>query len=65
LDEVYHLMRESLEGNESIHDAVLRGVQEEFGATGIVDKYLGSKIDMITSPTKPHPDEGSTFVRVW
>ena len=52
MDECYHLMRESLEGNEPLHDAVLRGVQEEFGVTGTVEKYLGSKIDTITSPTK-------------
>lgn len=52
LDDVWHLVRESLEGNEPLHDAVLRGVHEEFGAKGIVDKYLGSKIDIIISPTK-------------
>ncbi len=52
LDEYYHLMRESLEGNEPLHDAVLRGVQEEFGAEGTVDKYLGSKLDIITGPNQ-------------
>ncbi|MFM2424378.1 MAG: hypothetical protein RLZZ70_769 [Candidatus Parcubacteria bacterium] len=52
LDDVWHLMRESLEGNESLHDAVLRGMQEEFGLVGAVDKYLGSKIDIITGPNQ-------------
>lgn len=55
MDECYHLMRESLEGNEPLHDAVLRGVEEEFGATGTVEKYLGSKIDTILQP------DGQTF----
>lgn len=50
MDECYHLMRESLEGNEQLHDAVLRGVKEEFGATGVVEKYLGAKIDLIKEP---------------
>jgi len=51
LDEYYHLVRETLEGNESLHDAVLRGVYEEFGADGVVEKYLGSKIDIVETPT--------------
>jgi len=50
LDEAYHLMRESLEGNESLQDAVVRGMMEEFGVEVAVDKYLGSKIDIITGP---------------
>ncbi len=49
-DEIYHLMRESLEGNEPLHDAVKRGVKEEFGAEAVVDKYLGAKVDIITGP---------------
>ena len=58
LDEVCHLMRESLEGNEPLHDAVLRGIHEEFGATGIVEKYLGPKIDIIEQP------DGSSFEKL-
>lgn len=50
MDECYHLMRESLEGNEPLQDAVLRGIKEEFGAVGIVEKYLGAKIDLIKEP---------------
>ncbi|MCA9367067.1 NUDIX hydrolase [Candidatus Kaiserbacteria bacterium] len=50
LDDVWHLVRESLEGDESLQTAVLRGVQEELGIEGRVEKYLGSKIDIITSP---------------
>lgn len=52
LDDVWHLMRESLEGNEPLQDAVLRGMQEEFGVVGAVDKYLGAKIDIITGPNQ-------------
>lgn len=50
MNETYHLMRETLEGNELLHGAVLRGVKEEFGATGTVEKYLGAKIDPILEP---------------
>jgi hypothetical protein len=42
LDSAYTLMRESLENNESLEEAVLRGVQEEFGIEGEVVRYLGS-----------------------
>ena len=58
LDETYHLMRESLEGNEPLPDAVLRGVSEEFGATGVVERYLGAKIDEIVQP------DGQTFEKL-
>lgn len=51
-------MRESLEGNEPLQDAVLRGIQEEFGATGTVEKYLGAKIDEIQQPN------GQTFEKL-
>jgi len=60
LDEIWHLVRESLEGDESLQAAVLRGVQEEFGITGRVEKYLGAKIDVITGPQKIHPFEKLT-----
>ncbi|OGG66075.1 hypothetical protein A3I99_02140 [Candidatus Kaiserbacteria bacterium RIFCSPLOWO2_02_FULL_45_11b] len=49
-DDIYHLMRESLEGNEPLQDAVVRGMKEEFGIEVMVDKYLGAKIDTITGP---------------
>lgn len=58
MDECYHLMRETLEGNEPLQDAVLRGIQEEFGARGVVDRYLGAKIDEIRQP------DGSTFEKL-
>ncbi len=41
-EHLYILMRESLEEGETLDEAVLRGIQEEFGATGIVKRYLGS-----------------------
>ncbi len=40
-NEIYLLMRESLEDNETLKQAVLRGCREEFGVEGIVTKYLG------------------------
>ncbi len=58
MDECYHLMRESLEGNEPLQDAVLRGIREEFGATGVVERYLGAKIDEIQQP------DGQTFEKL-
>src|SRR3989344_2167305 len=51
LNEVYTLMRESLEENESLETAVLRGVQEEFGIVGKVEKYLGSIVGQIVPKT--------------
>ncbi len=41
-DEIYTLMRETLEDGEVLTDAVMRGVHEEFGIEGTVEKYLGS-----------------------
>ncbi len=52
LPHVWHLMRESLEDGETLEAAVLRGCVEEFGATGVVEKYLGAKIDQIVTPQK-------------
>lgn len=36
------LMRESLEEGETLEQAVLRGIREEFGAEGEIQRYLGS-----------------------
>lgn len=58
LDETYHLMRESLEDNESLHQAVFRGIKEEFGAKGNIEKYLGSKTDNIMQP------DGTSFEKL-
>ncbi len=52
LSEGYHLMRESLEGDESLQTAVHRGLYEEFGATGTIEKYLGSQVCMVTTPER-------------
>jgi len=49
LSESYTLMRETIENGESIEEAVLRGVDEEFGATGTIVKYLGSIQSVIHS----------------
>ncbi len=40
--DLYLLMRESIENGETIDEAVARGVQEEFGARGVIEKYIGS-----------------------
>ena len=42
LGDVVILMRESLENNETLEQAVLRGIREEFGAEGKIIQYLGS-----------------------
>jgi len=42
LEEAYILMRETIENGESLEVAVARGLQEEFGAEGAIEKYLGS-----------------------
>lgn len=41
-ERVYILMRESVEDGETLSETVTRGLQEEFGATGTVKRYLGS-----------------------
>lgn len=40
--EYYLLMRESVEDGETLEAAAVRGVREEFGATGTMRRYLGS-----------------------
>lgn len=42
LEDFYILMRETLEANEKIEQAALRGISEEFGATGKIMDYIGS-----------------------
>jgi isopentenyldiphosphate isomerase len=42
LDEAYILMRESLENGETLEQGVARGLQEEFGVEGNIERYLGS-----------------------
>jgi ADP-ribose pyrophosphatase YjhB (NUDIX family) len=42
VDELYILMRETVEVGESLTTALKRGLSEEFGATGKVNTYLGS-----------------------
>jgi hypothetical protein len=42
LESNYILMRETVENGESLESAVLRGIHEEFGAEGTIEKYLGS-----------------------
>ena len=42
LDEAYILMRESLENGETLEKGVARGLKEEFGVEGKIERYLGS-----------------------
>lgn len=42
--DLYLLMRETIESEETIEHALLRGIKEEFGATGEIRAYLGSLI---------------------
>lgn len=51
LQEGYHLMRETIESDETLEQAVYRGIEEEFGATGTIEKYLGSLVCRVVSPT--------------
>jgi ADP-ribose pyrophosphatase YjhB (NUDIX family) len=50
LPEMYVLMHESLENNETLEEAVHRGLREEFGASGELSRYLGSIQATIKSP---------------
>ena len=59
LDEVYILRRESLENDESLEESVLRGIREEFGASGELGKYLGS-IQTVIQP-KSYPFQKTTL----
>jgi hypothetical protein len=53
LKECYLLMRETIENGESIEGAVLRGLHEEFGAEGTIEKYLGSiQIPQLSAKTR-------------
>lgn len=40
--DLYLLMRETIEPGETLEEAILRGIQEEFGARGKIKSYLGS-----------------------
>lgn len=51
LPEVYHLMRETLENDETLHEAVYRGIKEEFGVEGTIERFLGSLECTVKSPT--------------
>ena len=42
LDDFYILMRETIKSNESLEQALHRGLKEEFGATGEIIDYAGS-----------------------
>ncbi|OGI20587.1 MAG: hypothetical protein A3J06_03305 [Candidatus Moranbacteria bacterium RIFCSPLOWO2_02_FULL_48_19] len=37
-------MRETVEKEESLEQAVLRGIKEEFGATGEIERFIGTLV---------------------
>lgn len=47
--EVCILMRETVEENESLEEALARGLMEELGATAEISNYLGSKVTYFES----------------
>lgn len=51
-DDVYILMRETVESGESMEQALIRGAAEEFGAAIRVDHILEAKIDQIRDDAK-------------
>lgn len=42
--EIYTLMRETVENDESLSRALHRGLQEEYGITGNIVRYMGSLV---------------------
>ena len=38
------LMRETIEADESLEQAVLRGIKEEFGSTGEIERFIGTLV---------------------
>ena len=44
LSDYYSLMHETLEPNESLEQALARGLMEEFGATATLKTYIGSRV---------------------
>jgi hypothetical protein len=51
LSEMFTLMRETVRDEESLVAAVARGILEEFGAVGSVEKYLGAIIAHVATDT--------------
>ncbi len=56
--DIYILMRETPEGNESPVQTLVRGLKEEFGATASVRHYIGS---LTCSPRLPNNQEKTTL----
>ncbi|HYE23362.1 MAG TPA: NUDIX hydrolase [Candidatus Paceibacterota bacterium] len=61
LEEVFILMRESLEDGESLEYAVHRGLMEEFGAEGELGRYLGSIQTRITPGTSYETEKTTLY----
>jgi ADP-ribose pyrophosphatase YjhB (NUDIX family) len=59
-DELYLLMRETVEDGESLYEAIDRGLAEEFGLSGEVTAYLGSTRSVIHEPNGDYNWEKTT-----
>lgn len=57
-ENVYILMRETPEGNESPTETLARGLREEFGVTATVQHYIGS---LTCNPRLPDNQEKTTL----
>ena len=54
ITDFYILMRESLEPNETLEHALVRGLQEEFNAVATLDDYLGAIVATAYQATDEH-----------
>ncbi len=52
VEDLYVLMRESVSENETLEDALTRGLKEEFGAEVEIEKYLGSIVSTFPRDSK-------------
>ena len=55
--DIYTLMRETIEDNETILEALHRGLDEEFGVEGKVLGYLGSLETQVLNKTEIKPED--------
>ena len=58
----YILMRESVEENETLEDAVHRGLKEEFAATAKIERYLGSIVSHFPIDGEPRGEKTTLYV---
>jgi ADP-ribose pyrophosphatase YjhB (NUDIX family) len=61
LDNVYILMRETVEPGETLEAAVYRGLKEEWGATAVITNYIGSIVSTFPSYSESKPIQKTTI----